>query len=128
MGRSNDATNKSLLQRSSIVEVLMLEHTHTPPAPVELCFILVNVNHDVRAPNRCANISLRLACECSVRVTGWTVFAEVRIAEPLLLPVVLSRQEVAAVLNAVRQPRLRVCLELNVRQGKSGHDRFVPLS
>jgi integrase/recombinase XerD len=85
------------------------------------------------------------------------VFREVRIAEPLILPVVLSREEVAAVLRAVREPRLGVCLELiyhcglrvgeavrvevrdlhesrtaqprlHVRCGKGGSDRFVPMS
>jgi hypothetical protein len=47
-----------------------------------------------------------------LRLAGWTVFSEVRIAEPTILPAVLSRQEVAAVLGAVRQARMGVCLEL----------------
>jgi site-specific recombinase XerD len=110
-----------------------------------------------RSPMKAAKFSLRsFFVECHGRAS-WTVFSEVRIAEPLVLPVVLSRQEVAAVLGAVRAPRLRVCLELiyhcglrvgeavavqlrdlhesrspqprlHVRQGKGGHDRFVPLS
>ena len=83
--------------------------------------------------------------------------AEVRIAEPIILPVVLSREEVAAVLHAVREARMGVCLELiyhcglrvgeavavqvrdlhesrtptprlHVREGKGGHDRYVPMS
>ena len=49
--------------------------------------------------------------EC-LKVTGWTVFREVRIAEPLVLPVVLSRPEVKSVLAAVREPRFRTCLAL----------------
>jgi len=109
-----------------------------------------------RSPMKAAKFALRsFFVDCHGR-TGWTVFAEVRIAEPVLLPVVLSREEVAAVLGAVREPRLRVCLELiyhcglrvgeavrievrdlhesrseqprlHVRHGKGGGDRFVPL-
>jgi len=112
--------------------------------------------HYTRSPMKAAKFSLRsFFVDCHGR-TGWTVFQEVRIAEPLILPVVLSRQEVAAVLHAVREPRLRVCLELiyhcglrvgeavrlqvrdlhgsrtdhprlHVRQGKGGGDRFVPM-
>ena len=110
-----------------------------------------------RSPMKAAKFALRsFFVDCHGR-TGWTVFAEVRIAEPLVLPVVLSRPEVAAVLGAVREPRLRVCLELiyhcglrvgeavrvevrdlhgsrspqprlHVRCGKGGGDRFVPMS
>jgi site-specific recombinase XerD len=87
----------------------------------------------------------------------WTVFEDLRVAQPQTLPVVLSRQEVAAVLAAVREPRLRSILaliyhtgmrvgeavrvelrdlkethsqnpRLHVRCGKGGKDRFVPLS
>jgi integrase/recombinase XerD len=87
----------------------------------------------------------------------WTVFEELRIAPPQTLPLVLSRQQVAAVLAAVREPRLRSVLaliyhaglrvgeavrievrdlkdsrtphpRLHVRCGKGGKDRFVPLS
>lgn len=87
----------------------------------------------------------------------WSVFEDLRIAPPQTLPVVLSRQEVAAVLAAVREPRLRSVLaliyhtgmrvgeavrvqvrdlkethsqnpRLHVRCGKGGRDRFVPLS
>ena len=113
--------------------------------------------HYTRSPMKAAKFSLRsFFVDCHQR-TGWTVFAEVRIAEPLILPVVLSRQEVAAVLGAVREPRQRVCLELiyhcglrvgeavrvevrdlhgsrseqprlHVRQGKGGGDRYVPMS
>ena len=110
-----------------------------------------------RSPMKAAKFSLRSFFVDCHRRTGWTVFAEVRIAEPLVLPVVLSRQEVAAVLGAVREPRIGVCLELiyhcglrvaeavrvevrdlhesrsqqprlHVRCGKGGGDRFVPMS
>jgi site-specific recombinase XerD len=40
----------------------------------------------------------------------WTVFEDLRIAPPQTLPLVLTRQEVAAVLGAVREPRLRSVL------------------
>lgn len=113
--------------------------------------------HYTRSPMKAAKFSLRsFFVDCHQR-TGWTVFNEVRIAEPLILPVVLSRQEVAAVLGAVREPRIGVCLELiyhcglrvgeavrvevrdlhesrspqprlHVRCGKGGGDRFVPMS
>jgi integrase len=113
--------------------------------------------HYTRSPMKAAKFSLRsFFVDCHQR-TGWTVFSEVRIAEPLILPVVLSRQEVAAVLGAVREPRIGVCLELiyhcglrvgeavrvevrdlhesrshqprlHVRCGKGGGDRFVPMS
>ena len=49
--------------------------------------------------------------EC-LKVTGWTVFREVRIAEPQVLPIVLSREEVKEVLSVVREPRFRTCLGL----------------
>ena len=68
--------------------------------------------HYSRSPMKAAKFSLRsFFLDCHQRA-GWTVFAEVRIAEPLVLPVVLSREEVAAVLGAVREPRIGVGLEL----------------
>jgi len=112
--------------------------------------------HYTRSPMKAAKFSLRsFFVDCHQR-TGWTVFSEVRIAEPLILPVVLARAEVAAVLGAVRAVRFRACLELiyhcglrvgeavrvevrdlhesrtdqprlHVRQGKGGGDRFVPM-
>jgi site-specific recombinase XerD len=87
----------------------------------------------------------------------WTVFEDLRIAPPQTLPLVLTREQVAAVLGAVREPRLRSVLaliyhtglrvgeavrvevrdlqdthgqypRLHVRCGKGGKDRYVPLS
>lgn len=94
-------------------------------------------------------------CE-QVQVQDWTVFNELRIACPQVLPVVLSREEVAKVLGAVREPRFSACLRLiyhcglrvgeavqvqvneihgrenpprlHVRHGKGGKDRYVPLA
>ena len=94
-------------------------------------------------------------CE-AVKVQGWTVFKDLRIACPQVLPVVLSRQEVAKVLSVVQEERFATCLglsyhcelrvgeavqvqvndihgrenppRLHVRNGKGGKDRFVPLA
>jgi site-specific recombinase XerD len=92
--------------------------------------------------------------EC-LKVTGWTVFDEVRIAQPKTLPVVLAREEVQRLLATVREPRFALCLRLmyycglrvseavslqvrdirphqgsphlHIRNGKGGKDRYVPL-
>jgi site-specific recombinase XerD len=91
------------------------------------------------------------------RGSDWTVFEDLRIAPPQTLPLVLAREQVAALLNAVHQPRYRTALSfiyhtglrvgeavrvqlrdlkdsrsaqprLHVRCGKGGRDRYVPLS
>jgi site-specific recombinase XerD len=103
---------------------------------------------------RCALRSFFRDCH---HVAGWTVFEEVRIAPPQTLPLVLSREQVAALLRAVQLPRYRAILgliyhtglrvgeavrielrdfrdtgtdhpRLHVRCGKGGKDRFVPLA
>lgn len=103
---------------------------------------------------RCALRSFFRDC---LRLPGWTVFEEVRIAPPQTLPLVLSREQVATLLGAVREPRYRTLLtliyhtglrvgeavrvevrdlrdtdtphpRLHVRCGKGGKDRFVPLA
>ena len=91
-----------------------------------------------------------------LKVKDWTVFNELRIACPQVLPVVLSREEVAKVLGVVQEPRFCACLRLiyhcglrvgeavqiqihdvhgrenpprlHVRNGKGGKDRYVPLA
>ena len=93
--------------------------------------------------------------EC-LKLTTWTVFNELRIAEPDVLPVVLSRAEVQSLLAALTEPRFRACLRLmyhcglrvgetvsirvrdihgretpprlHIRNGKGGKDRYVPLT
>ncbi len=104
-----------------------------------------------------ARCSLRAFFRDCHHVAGWTVFEEVRIAPPQTLPLVLSREEVATLLQAVQLPRYRAILgliyhtglrvgeavrielrdlrdtatphpRLHVRCGKGGKDRFVPLS
>ena len=113
--------------------------------------------HYTHSPMKAAKYSLRSFFVDCHHVQGWTVFQEVRIREPLVLPVVLSRQEVQKVLLAVREARLRVCLtliyhcglrvgeavgiqvrdliesrtphpRLHVRNGKGGKDRYVPMT
>lgn len=103
---------------------------------------------------RCALRSFFRDCH---RIADWTVFEEVRVAPPQTLPLVLSREQVAALLGAVQRPRYRTALtliyhtglrvgeavrielrdlrdthtphpRLHVRCGKGGKDRFVPLS
>ncbi len=91
-----------------------------------------------------------------LKLKEWTVFQELRIAEPRALPMVLSRAEVQSVLAAVREPRFRACLRLmyhcglrvgeavrlrindihgrenpprlHIRDGKGGKDRYVPIA
>ena len=104
-----------------------------------------------------AKCALRAFFQDCLHITGWTVFQEIRIAPPQTLPLVLSREEVARLLQAVELPRYRTLLgliyhtglrvgeavrierrdfrdtstphpRLHVRCGKGGKDRFVPLS
>jgi integrase/recombinase XerD len=110
-----------------------------------------------RSPMNVAKCALRCFFRECVKVSGWTVFEELRIAQPEVLPMVLSRDEVYRVLDAVREPRFRTCLRLmyhcglrvgeavpielrdlqntrtdqprlHVRNGKGGRDRYVPLA
>ena len=103
---------------------------------------------------RCALRSFFRDCH---HVPDWTVFEEVRIAPPQTLPLVLAREQVAALLGAVQLPRYRTALtliyhtglrvgeavriqvrdlrdthtehpRLHVRCGKGGKDRYVPLA
>ena len=108
------------------------------------------------APMKAAKYSLLCFFLDCVKVKGWTVFKEVRVARPEMLPVVLSRHEVQSLLNAVTEPRFRTCLRLmyhcglrlgetlrielkdihgrenpprlHIRNGKGGKDRYVPLT
>jgi site-specific recombinase XerD len=108
------------------------------------------------APMKAAKYSLLAFFLDSVKVKDWTVFQEVRIAEPEVLPIVLSRTEVQALLQSIIEPRFRTVLSLmyhcglrvgeavtievrdvhgretpprlHVRNGKGGKDRFVPIA
>ena len=104
-----------------------------------------------------ARCALRCFFRECLHVTGWTVFEEVRVAPPQTLPLVLTREQVAALLGTLREPRYRTALtliyhtglrvgeavrielrdlrethtphpRLHVRCGKGGKDRFVPLA
>jgi integrase/recombinase XerD len=106
---------------------------------------------------RVAKCALRAFFQDCLHIEGWTVFGELRIAPPQRLPLVLSREEVATLFQAVQLPRYRAilgliygtglrvgeavrverrdfrdtdtpCPRLHVRCGKGGKDRFVPLS
>jgi len=101
-----------------------------------------------------ARASLRCFFQECVKHADWTVFGELAIRRVEPLPVVLTREEVAAVLAAIREPRFRACLRLiyhcglrvgeavrievghidgkaqrlHVRFAKGGKDRYVPIA
>lgn len=140
----------------------LAEHFQCDPASLsenqirEYFLFLRQHKHYQAAPMKAAKYSLRAFFLDCVKVPGWTVFKEVRIAEPEVLPVVLSRAEVGALLKALTEPRFRTVLalmyhcglrvgeavaiqvrdvhgretppRLHVRNGKGGKDRFVPLA
>jgi len=99
--------------------------------------------------------ALRAFFRDCLRVAGdWTVFQDLRVRRTRPLPRVLSRRQVAQLIRAVPETRLRVCLELiyhcglrvgeavsvriydldwsrrclRICKGKGGHDREVPLA
>jgi len=103
-----------------------------------------------------AKWALRCFYRESLKVTGWTVFEDLRVAEPKSLPTVLGREEVQRLLASVREPRFATCLRLmyycglrisealrwevqdilgrekpprlHIRNAKGGKDRYVPLA
>jgi site-specific recombinase XerD len=140
----------------------LAEHFQCDPATLnenqlrEYFLFLRQHKHYKPSPMKAAKFSLRCFYEQCLKVSGWTVFEEVRIAEPEVLPIVLSRGEVQAVLAAVREPRFRTSLRLmyhcglrvgetlsievsdihgrehpprlHIRNGKGGKDRYVPIA
>lgn len=140
----------------------LAEHVQCDPATLtenqvrEYFLFLRQHKHYKRSPMKAAKYALLCFYVECLQITGWTVFREVRIAEPQVLPVVLARAEVQSLLQAVREPRFRACLRLmyhcglrvgetvlievtdlhgretpprlHVRHGKGGKDRFVPLT
>jgi site-specific recombinase XerD len=109
------------------------------------------------APMKAAKWSLRCFFrDCLKLGPAWTVFEEVRIVENKTLPIVLSRQEVATVLGALREVRFQTCLRLmyhcglrvgeavriapldihgkeefpriHIKNAKGGKDRYVPIA
>ena len=122
----------------------------------EYFLVLRQHKHYKHSPMKAAKYSLLAFYLDCVKVPGWTVFQEVRIAEPEVLPIVLGRAEVQALLAVVREPRFRTCLRLmyhcglrvgetvaievrdlhgketpprlHIRNGKGGKDRYVPVA
>ena len=96
----------------------LAEHFQCDPATLtedqlrQYFLFLREHKHYSRSPMKMAKYALLCFFVECLKVTGWTVFREVRIAEPQVLPVVLSRTEVKSVLAAVREPRFRTCLGL----------------
>jgi len=140
----------------------LAEHFQCDPATLtenqvrEYFLFLRQHKHYKRAAMKAAKFSLLCFFVDCLKVSGWTVFNEIRIAEPQVLPVVLARGEVQSVLKAVVEPRFRTVLalmyhsglrvgeavrievrdihgreqppRLHVRHGKGGKERFVPLA
>ena len=138
----------------------LAEHFQCDPATLtenqirEYFLFLRQHKHYKHSPMKAAKYSLLAFYLDCVKVRGWTVFQEVRIAEPEVLPQVLSRSEVQSLLGAVTEPRFRTCLRLmyhcglrvgetmaievrdihgkdtpprlHIRNGKGGKDRYVP--
>src|ERR1041385_6061222 len=140
----------------------LAEHFQCDPATLtenqlrEYFLFLRQHKHYKHSAMKAAKFSLRCFYHDCLKRADWTVFSEVRIAEPDVLPVVLSRQEVRALLGAVREPRFATCLRLmyhcglrvgeavsiqvpdihghenplrlHIRNGKGGKDRYVPIA
>jgi site-specific recombinase XerD len=140
----------------------LAEHFQCDPATLaenqlrEYYLFLRQHKHYKRAAMQMAKYALLCFYVEHLKVKDWTVFKEVRIAHPQVLPTVLSRDEVQEVLGAVREPRFRTCLRLmyhcglrvgetvrieikdihgrenpprlHIRNGKGGKDRFVPIT
>lgn len=140
----------------------LAEHFQCDPSSLtenqlrEYFLFLRQHKHYKHSAMKAAKFALRCFYHDCLKLTAWTVFAEVRIAEPEVLPVVLSRGEVRAVLGAVREPRFAACLRLmyhcglrigetvsiqvrdihgretpprlHIRNGKGGKDRYVPIA
>jgi len=140
----------------------LAQHFQCDPATLtenqirEYFLFLRQHKHYKAAPMKAAKYSLLCFYLDCIQVQGWTVFKEVRIAEPQVLPLVLSRTEVQSLLAALTEPRFRTCLRLmyhcglrvgeavsiqvtdihgrvapprlHIRNGKGGKDRFVPIA
>lgn len=103
-----------------------------------------------------AKWALRCFYRESLKMTGWTVFEDLRVADPKSMPTVLAREEVQRLLASVREPRFATCLRLmyfcglriseavslevqdilgrenpprlHIRNAKGGKNRYVPLA
>src|SRR5437764_661817 len=56
--------------------------------------------------------ALRCFYRDCLKRTGWTVFEELRVAEPRTVPKVLSREQVQQLFSCVREPRFLMCLRV----------------
>src|SRR5216117_1074721 len=96
----------------------LAEHFQCDPASLsenqlrEYFLFLRQHKHYKASPMKLAKFALASFFLDWVKVNAWTVFQEVRIAEPDVLPIVLARAEVRDLLAAVREPRFRACLRL----------------
>ena len=140
----------------------LAEHFQCDPAALtqnqirQYFLFLRQHKHYKASPMKAAKFALRAFYRDCFKVAGWTVFGEVRIAEPEVLPIVLSRLEVQVLLAAIREPRFATCLRLmyhcglrvgeavsiqvkdihgretpprlHIRNGKGGKDRYVPIA
>jgi integrase/recombinase XerD len=140
----------------------LAEHFQCDPASLcenqvrEYFLFLRQHKHYKRAAMKAAKFSLLCFFVDCLKVRGWSVFKEIRIAEPQVLPVVLSRSEVQSLLKSITEPRFRTVLSLmyhcglrvgealtievrdihgrvtpprlHIRNGKGGKDRFVPIA
>ena len=140
----------------------LAEHFQCDPATLsenqlrEYFLFLRQHKHYKHSAMKAAKFSLRCFFQDCLKRTEWTVFSEVRIAGPEVLPVVLSRADVQALLGAVREPRFATSLRLmyhcglrvgetvsiqvrdihgrenpprlHIRNGKGGKDRYVPIA
>ena len=138
----------------------LAEHFQCDPATLtedqvrEYFLLLRQHKHYGGSAMTVARASLRCFYADCLKRTDWTVFKELAIRRVEPLPVVLSREEVARVLGALREPRFRACLRLiyhcglrvseavpievshidgkslrlHVCHAKGGKDRYVPLT
>src|SRR6266700_4740485 len=96
----------------------LAEHFQCDPATLtenqlrEYFLFLRQHKHYKAPPMKAAKYALLSFYLDCVKVSGWTVFKEVRIAEPEVLPIVLARAEVHALFAAVREARFRAALRL----------------
>ena len=140
----------------------LAEHFQCDPASLsenqvrEYFLFLRQHNRYKAAPMKAAKYSLMAFFLDSVKVQNWSVFREVRIAQPEVLPIVLARTEVQSLLHSITEPRFKTVLSLmyhcglrvgeavtievrdihgrenpprlHIRNGKGGKDRFVPVA
>jgi integrase/recombinase XerD len=140
----------------------LAEHFQCDPATLtedqlRQYFLFLRQHKHYKAPTmKGAKYSLLCFYVEHLKQKHWSVFRDVRVVKPQVLPIVLSRAEVQKLLGAVREPRFRASLtlmyhcglrvgetvrialkdihgrenppRLHVKNGKGGKDRYVPLA